>query len=50
VQLALLGPDFGDVDVEEADGVGLEAFADGLVALGLREPRTAMALEAAMQC
>ncbi len=35
MELALLGPDLGDVDVKEADGVGLEALADWLVALGL---------------
>ena len=38
MELALLGPDLGDVDVEEADGVGLEALADGLVAAGLGQP------------
>ena len=35
VELALLGPDLGDVDVEEADRISLEAFAYGLVAVGL---------------
>jgi hypothetical protein len=31
VELALLGPHLGDVDVEVADRVGLEARAPGLV-------------------
>jgi hypothetical protein len=40
VEFALLGPDLGDVDVEVADRVGLEALADRLVALGLGQPRS----------
>jgi hypothetical protein len=35
VELALRGPDLGNVDVEVADRVGLEALAGGLVAVGL---------------
>jgi len=38
VELALLGPDLGDVNMEDADGVGLEALADRLVAVGLGQP------------
>jgi hypothetical protein len=48
VELALLGPDLGDIDVEEADRVGLEALAGRPVAVGLGEARDAVALEAAM--
>ena len=33
IELALLGPDLGDVDVEEADRVALELGLFGLVAL-----------------
>jgi hypothetical protein len=49
VKLALLGPDLGDVEVEEADRVGLEALAGGLVALGLGQAGDAVALEAAVE-
>jgi hypothetical protein len=49
VELALLGPDLGDVDLEKADGVGLEALASRLVAIGLGQARDAVALEAAKQ-
>ena len=49
VELALLGPDLGDVDVEVADRIGLEALAGRLVAVGFRQARDAVALEAAMQ-
>jgi hypothetical protein len=35
VELALLGANFRDVDVEEADRVGLEAGALRLVAVGV---------------
>ena len=34
--LPSLVPDFGDVDVEEADHVGLELLLGGLVAFDLR--------------
>jgi hypothetical protein len=43
VELALLGPDLGYVDVEVADRVGLEALADRFVALGLGQARDAVA-------
>jgi len=49
VQLALLGPGLGDVDVEEADRVDLEALAGGLAPAGLGQPGDAVALEAAVQ-
>jgi hypothetical protein len=39
----------GDVDVEVADRVGLEAGALGLVAFGVRQPGDAVALQAAVQ-
>ena len=49
VELAPLGPDLGNVELKEADGVGLEALADRLVAIGLGQAGDAVALEAAMQ-
>jgi hypothetical protein len=49
VELSLLGPHLGDVDVEEADRVALELRAQRLVAVGLGQPRDAMTLEATMQ-
>ena len=44
VELALLGPDLGDVDVEEADRVMLELGAPRLVALCVGQARDAVAL------
>jgi hypothetical protein len=49
VELALAGPDLGDVHVEVANGVALELPLGGLVALQVRQPRDAVALKAAMQ-
>ena len=49
VKLALLGADFGDVDMEEADRVALELGALRLVTVGVGQPRDAVALQAAMQ-
>ena len=49
VELALLRPDLGDVDMEVADGVALELGAARLVAIGVRQPADAVALEAAVQ-
>jgi hypothetical protein len=43
----LLGVHLGDVDVEEADRVCLEAGAFGLGTVRLRQPRDAVTLEAA---
>jgi hypothetical protein len=49
IEPALLGMHLGDVEVEIADRVGLEARALGLVALDVRQASDAMALEAAVQ-
>jgi hypothetical protein len=49
VELALPGPNLGNVDVELADGVALELGAVRLVGPGVRQPATAVALEAAVQ-
>ena len=48
VEPALLGVHLGDVDVEEADRVGFEAGALGLVAVGVGQPSDPMALQAAV--
>jgi hypothetical protein len=48
-ELALGGLNFGDVDVEEANGISLGLGLGLLVALDLRQTRDAVALEAAMQ-
>ena len=49
VELALLGPDLGDVDVKEADGIALEPGPLGPVALRVGQARDTMPLKAAMQ-
>jgi hypothetical protein len=49
VELSFGGLHLGDVDVKEPDGVALELLPLGLVALDIRQPRDAMALQAAMQ-
>ena len=49
VELALLGPDLGNVDVEEADRVALEPGALRLVAVRVGQPADAVALQAAVQ-
>jgi hypothetical protein len=46
VQLALLGADLGDVEVEVADRVGLEALLARSLALGVGQAGDAMAPEA----
>jgi hypothetical protein len=46
VELALLGSQLGDVDVEVADGVALELGPLRLVAICVGQPRDAVALEA----
>jgi hypothetical protein len=43
------GVDLGDVDVEEADRVGLEAGALGLVLPDVGQPGDAVALQGAVQ-
>jgi hypothetical protein len=50
LELPFFGPDFGDVDVKEADRVRLEVvLRRGLVPFDLREPADAVSLQAAMQ-
>lgn len=49
IQPALLGADFGDVDMEVADRVRLELLAGGPIALYIRKPVDAMPLKTAMQ-
>src|ERR1700676_1350841 len=49
VELAFLGADLGDVDVEVADRIYLEFALVRLVAIDLRQARDAVALQAAMQ-
>jgi len=49
VELALLGADLGDVDMEVADGVGLELAPVRLVAFDSGKLWDTMSLEAAMQ-
>jgi len=44
IELALLGSDFREVDGEVADRVALELGASRLVALGVGQPRDAVAL------
>ena len=48
-QFSLRRLHFGNVDVEEADRVGLELLLCGLVAFGLRQPADPMPLQATMQ-
>jgi hypothetical protein len=48
VQLALLGADLGDVDVDEADRVGLEPLA-GRCGFEIGQPGDAVTLQAAVQ-
>ena len=49
MELSLAGMYLGDVDVEVADGVALEALFRRLVALDIRQAADAMALKASMQ-
>ena len=49
IEFALLRPDFGNVDMEEADRIGLELFLRFLVTFNIRQTADAMTLEAAMQ-
>ena len=48
-QLALLGPDLGDVDVEVADRVGFELLPVRLVAIDIGQPGDAVSFQAAVQ-
>lgn len=49
VELAVLGPRFGDVDLEEADRAALKRGALRSIAVRVRQSRNAMALPAAVQ-
>jgi hypothetical protein len=49
VELALLGPDLGNVDVEEADWIALEPGALRLAAVRVGQPADPMPLKAAVQ-
>jgi hypothetical protein len=49
VQLAGLGADLGDVEVEVADWVGSEAPLGGVGAVGIGQAGDAVALQAAVQ-
>ena len=49
VELALLGADLGDVDVEVADRIGLEGLLGRLVAGDLGQAADAVALQATVQ-
>jgi hypothetical protein len=49
VELALLGPQLGDIDVEEADRVALELGSLWLVAVSVGQPGDAVALQAPVQ-
>ena len=49
-EFSLLGSNLREIDVEVADGIGLELFLrPGLMAIQLRQPADAMTLKAAMQ-
>src|SRR4051812_16417708 len=49
VQLAFLGANLGNIDVEVADGIALERLLGGFVAGDLRQSADAMALKASVQ-
>jgi len=49
IELALRGPDLGDVDMEIADRVSLELVLGRGFAFDLREPGDPMALQTAMK-
>ena len=49
VELALRGLHFGDVEVEEANRIGLELALGGSLALDLRQPRDSMTLQATVK-
>lgn len=49
MELALLGADLGNIDVEVAERVALELASFRLVAVDVRQARDAVALKAAMQ-
>ena len=49
VELTFLGPHFGDVDVEIADGIGLELLLGRFVPFRLRQPADGVTLKTAMK-
>ena len=49
MELAFLGPDLGDVDVEVADRIGLELLLRRLVAFDIGQAADAVALQTAVQ-
>ena len=49
IELAFLGPNFRDVDMEKADRVGLERAALRLIAIDLRQAADPVTLQAAVQ-
>lgn len=49
IELAFLGPDLCDVDMEITNGAALERLPLGLVAFDVRQPRSAMPLQTTMQ-
>lgn len=49
IELALFGPDLGNIDVEEANRVALELLPFRLVAFDIRQTRNPMPLQTAMQ-
>jgi hypothetical protein len=48
-ELAFGGPHLGQVDVEEADRIGIELFPPGLVAFNVRQPADAMTFQATVK-
>ena len=49
IELALNGLHLGDVDVEEADRTGFECLLRRLLAVDVRQPSDAVALQTAVQ-
>ena len=49
VELAFGGPHLGQIDVEEADRIGIELLPLGFVAFDVRQPADAMTLQTTMQ-
>ena len=48
-ELSFLCPHFGDIDVEEANRIGLELLPSGLFTFGFRQSADAMPLQATVQ-
>lgn len=49
MQSAFCGLQFGNIDVEIADGIALELLALGFIAIDIRQARYSMALQTSMQ-